>query len=422
MIDKQNLIEDTLRILLVRYSEFAGEIASAKIEYRSDLKYKTAATDGKDIFIDPDYFASLDEEGRAFLLAHEFMHKKLKHHLRRNFDGVERDPDLFNEAADAVTNANLERDGFTLPKGCVNRSEARNYTVEEFYEILKKEDKNNSDDNNTQVKDDHSMWEETLKESEEKGEIPDVSKEVEMEKEGFQKNRETRLKKAKEKLERMKEEVLKKQEEFSDSEKIIFENVGEENQAIDWKILLRREFFKDDYIWSQRRSIAENNYAYRLEEYEEEDEAETEVLIDVSGSVDLDLVKSFLRIVKPIIDQSKLKVGCFNAKFWGFVEIESVKDIDHFVIPSGARGSSSWTEDWDLAVRSFSKKKEVNKIIFTDGYPGPGNMPKEDLKNENVIWVVYGNKDFHPCCGKVIFINEKQLNQLHAFNEKRLGR
>ena len=29
-----------------------------------------------------------------------------------------------------------------------------------------------------------------------------------------------------------------------------------------------------------------------------------------------------------------------------------------------------------------------------------------DLRNENVIWLVYGNRDFKPCCGTVIQIIE----------------
>ena len=65
-----------------------------------------------------------------------------------------------------------------------------------------------------------------------------------------------------------------------------------------------------------------------------------------------------------------------------------------------------------MAVRSFSKKREINKIVFTDGFPCPGTMPKEDLKRENVIWLVYGNNDFNPCCGKVINITEKQLEKM----------
>lgn len=140
-------------------------------------------------------------------------------------------------------------------------------------------------------------------------------------------------------------------------------------------------------------------------------------MIDVSGSVDLELVKSFLRQLKPLLEQSKLRVGCFNEQFWGFVDIKNVKDIDNFTIPRGAREHSAWTEDWDLAVRSFTKKREINKIVFTDGYPCPGTMPKEDLKRENIIWLVYGNKDFKPCCGKVINITEKQLEQLHQIDK-----
>lgn len=116
------------------------------------------------------------------------------------------------------------------------------------------------------------------------------------------------------------------------------------------------------------------------------------------------MVKGFLRMIKPIFRHSKLKVGCFNEKFWGMAEIKSINDIDNFIIPAEARGSSAWTEDWDLAVRSFTKKREINKIVFTDGNPCPGVMPKDDLRGENVIWLVYGNKSFRPCCGKVINI------------------
>lgn len=38
-------------------------------------------------------------------------------------------------------------------------------------------------------------------------------------------------------------------------------------------------------------------------------------MIDVSDSVNLNLVRAFLREIKPILKQSKLRVGCFNEKF-----------------------------------------------------------------------------------------------------------
>ena len=63
-------------------------------------------------------------------------------------------------------------------------------------------------------------------------------------------------------------------------------------------------------------------------------------------------------------------------------------------------------------------------MVFTDGEPYPGNMPKEDLKNENVIWLVYGNKNFKPCCGKVIQINENQIQKLQStfLDSEQVGR
>lgn len=501
-IDK-SLIYEIKNLLLARYPRFGSEVAKANIEYRTDLKYHTAAADGRNVYIDPEYFKGLSEDDRLFLIAHEFMHNKFLHMYRlKDPNGVMRDTDVWNEATDAIINANLERDGFTIKRGYVNRPEAINYSAEEFYEILLKEreekqknskqnnqsgqDKGEQDENGQtgenskqdnasgekeqdnqsgndertenqsngssenegqeneqgqnseeeeKFMDDHSMWEEAFQESEngakkrkqennpnksEKndGKPSEQSSEQKSddirfefdERSEFEKNREEQLERVKERFDKTKRRM--RGEQVTEGS-IDLGSVGESRNEIDWKLLLRREVEKSETIWSQRRSVAENNYAYRLEENEVEEEAETEVMIDVSGSVDLELVKAFLRELKPIIKQSKLKVGCFNEKFWGLVDIKNVKDIDNFTIPRGARGHSAWTEDWDLAVRSFSKKREINKIVFTDGYPCPGTMPKEDLRRENVIWMVYGNKSFNPCCGRVINITEKQLGKLH---------
>lgn len=187
-----------------------------------------------------------------------------------------------------------------------------------------------------------------------------------------------------------------------------FGDVGEVKrgeEVVDWKKLLKNSIEKEEMRWSYRRSSAENNYMARVEELESDGQAETEVMLDVSGSVNEKMVKEFLRQLKPILKQSKLKVGCFDEFVYDFKEIKTKDDIDNFQIMA----TSQWTENWDAAVRAFSRKKEVNKIIFTDGYPCPGTMPKEDLKSKNVIWIVYGNKDFHPCCGKVIYVDKKQF-------------
>ena len=478
-------IYDIKRKMLTKYPRFGSEIAVTNIEYKDDLPFHTAATDGKNIYIDPKYFEGLSENDRLFTIAHEIMHIKFMHMYRlTDKDGKKRNLELWNIATDAIINANLERDGFTIKDGAINMPEALNYSAEEFYEILLKEkeekekqqqqkngqgnqgdskeqnesgdgkdnsqsdmdkqgkqsDEQGQDENQSSGDeksesengkpsyqgDDHSLWEEAFRNQQEKkessqkqqnnnqkqGTVPKKQPEVDFdERSEFEDNR-------KEKRERFKTRREKTEQDIrnSDGKTINLGGVGESKEAIDWRALLRREIEKTETIWSQRRSIAENNYAYRLEENDIEDEAETEIMIDVSGSVDLDLVKAFLRQIKPILKQSKLKVGCFNEKFWGLVDIKNVRDIDNFTIPREARGHSAWTEDWDLAVRSFTKKREINKIVFTDGYPCPGTMPKEDLKRENIIWLVYGNKTFNPCCGKVINITERQLEQLHLVN------
>ena len=459
-----DLIYDIKRKMLAKYPRFGSEIAVANIEYRDNLTYHTATTDGKNIYVDPNYFASLSENDRLFLIAHETMHIKFMHMYRLvDKDGKKRDLDLWNTATDAIINANLERDGFTIKKGYVNMPEALNYSAEEFYQkLLEEKEKNeqqtgqkleqgdgqdsnkeksdkdeNQNSNEGKYKgDDHSLWEEAFKQqqaSKEKGQKQsNTQKKQEQQKEQQQEQFGEEQEKhidfderkefednRKEKREKFKSRREKTQKDIRSTRKetIKLGDIGESKENINWKVLLRREVEKTETIWSQRRSIAENNYAYRLEENDIEDEAETEVMIDISGSVNLELVKAFLRQIKPLINQSKLRVGCFNQKFWGLVDIKSARDIDNFTIPEEARGHYAWTEDWDLAVRSFSKKREINKIVFTDGYPCPGTMPKEDLKRENIIWLVYGNKAFSPCCGKVINITEKQLEQLHQIDK-----
>ena len=457
MSSSTNLINDIKRKMLAKYPRFGSEMAKINIEFKDDLPFHTAATDGQNIYVDSNYFESLNESDRLFLVAHEVMHIKFMHMFRlTDKDGKRRNLELWNIATDAIINANLERDGFKIKEGYVNMPEALDYSAEEFYQKLleeqekKKQEQNDNEqkqdgngqnqDGNEQNQDengqtskqsgDHSLWEEAFqnreqnknqsgkkqetqidsKEEQELEEEQLSEKEQEMEldeKNEFEENREEKREKFKARREKTEQHIREK-----NGEAIKLDNIGESKEEIDWKVLIRRELEKNETIWSQRRSIAENNYAYRLEENDIEDDAETEIMIDVSGSVSLNLVKAFLRQIKPLLKQSKLRVGCFDTNFFGFIDIKNKKDIEKFSIPKGAGGGT----DLDLPVRSFTKKREINKIVFTDGYPSFGKMPKDDLKKENIIWLVYGNKDFNPCCGKVINITEKQLEQLHLIN------
>ena len=433
-----SIINDTKKELVKKFPRFGTEIANAKIEFTDDLQSHTAATDGRNIYIDRNYFESLNKDERIFLIAHEIMHIKFRHMDRLiDKDGKQRDSNLWNIATDAIINANLARDGFTIKEGYVDMPEALKYSSEEFYQILLERKQNEQKNNNQQQGDssgqdsgnvnqngeneqenhgdDHSLWGKSLEKQQEQEQQDNdnnadkqTSSEEQQpnemdfnEKDEFENNRNDRNKL--EEFEITKSAVIHK---MGGTERTINGDIGRSQEEIPWQLKLKRLIEKNDSIWSQDRSIAENNFAYRLVDYDVEDEAESEVMIDVSGSVSDNLVKSFLRQVKPILQSSKLKVGFFDTLFYGFSEIKDVKDIDRLQIPGGGG------TDLDLPVRSFTKKKEINKIIFTDGYAWGEGMPKEDLKNEDIIWLVYGNKDFKPCCGKVIYITEKQLKKL----------
>ena len=135
-----DLIYDAKRKMLAKYPRFGSEIAASYIEFKNDLPFHTAATDGKNIFLDPNYFENLSENDRLFTIAHEIMHIKFMHMYRlTDKEGKRRDPELWNIATDAIINANLERDGFTIKEGYVNMPEALNYSAEEFYQILLQE-------------------------------------------------------------------------------------------------------------------------------------------------------------------------------------------------------------------------------------------------------------------------------------------
>ena len=206
-------------------------------------------------------------------------------------------------------------------------------------------------------------------------------------------------------LERIKAEMLQNRGHES------FKNVGETKKPVaDWKKLLKKSVEEENDRWSYRRSSAENDYMARVEELDDDCRSETEVMLDVSGSIDAELLREFLRQLKPLIKSSKLKVGCFDDCVYDFQEIKTNKDIDNFPLPLFGGGTNL-----DLPVRAFSKKKEVNKIIFTDGFAFPDEMPREDLKNKNVIWVVFANQDFVPCCGKVIFASEQEFGRRPSF-------
>lgn len=428
-------IDNIIRKLLIKYGCFGKEVANTKFIENVDIG--TAATDGSVVYYNPQFLEKLDVEQQVFILAHEICHIALNHILRS--EG--RDQRLWNIATDGVINAWLVHDGLKFVEKCINIPEAINMDAEELYDKLLKEQKDNNkeQDNNKQSsksngenKDDeqvghdsHGMWKEAIEKKKHEGsgksESNENNKENSSQSENNDQNEENRqdednsiserevftknIEEKKEQLKKLRDELTGKSKQAgngTDSSQFTMEDVGVGKKIVDWRRLLK-ENTRYKVGWSYQNASIENNVL--MPNLIKKPYAETEILLDTSGSIDDELLRNFLRECKNILQVSRMKVGCFDTKFYGFTEIKSDKDINEMKFYG--RGGTNF----DVAVDAFSQRVD-NKIIFTDGW---ANMPK---KSVNAIWIVFGDCKINPPGGKVIYINESDLHKLIQDSEE----
>ncbi len=271
--------------------------------------------------------------------------------------------------------------------------------------------------------DEHSMWANAIKEMrEEKKKSKDqnqekLDKEQDnaekneiSEKEVFKKNIEEKIKRAEEIMNKL---SLNRKGVGETLREVCFGGVGKDDKAVvNWKKLLQRNLEFEDEAWGHKFSDRASGYIARIEDVEYDGQAETEIILDTSGSVSVELLKSFLRQVKTILKNSNIKVGTFSNDFHGFVEIERESDIDNLKIKVGGG------TNFDAASRAFSRKKDVNKICFTDGEDG-GDSKIID-KRKDIIWVSFKNRNFKPDYGKVIYVSASQIQKFNNDEDERL--
>jgi predicted metal-dependent peptidase len=140
------------RAALVLDHPFFGALAlRMALEEESKGRTRTMATDGRGIFYDKVFVTGCSDLELVGLLAHEVMHPAMQHHTRRG----DRDPGLWNDAADYAINPILTEAGFTLPGEMLNHPQYRGMTAEQIYDALNQprgggnEDEEDQDDDRT---------------------------------------------------------------------------------------------------------------------------------------------------------------------------------------------------------------------------------------------------------------------------------
>ena len=130
-------IESIKRKLLIKYPFFGSVLAN--VDYKENFDIRTAGTDGKTIHYNPNFLSTLNKGKQTFVIAHEICHIAFNHILRS--EG--KDAETWNIAADAVINAFLKKDGLEMVEGGVDIEDAINYDVEQLYEKLLNDKKQN---------------------------------------------------------------------------------------------------------------------------------------------------------------------------------------------------------------------------------------------------------------------------------------
>jgi predicted metal-dependent peptidase len=134
MADNQKIISDII-LRLQQKSPFFATLALFT-RFIPTAKINTAATNGENIFYNPEYILSLTASQQDGLLLHEVLHAALLHIPRR---GV-RDSLLWNYAADiAINGMIMEQKNCDLPPGGLRDTQLEHLSVEEIYEILLKD-------------------------------------------------------------------------------------------------------------------------------------------------------------------------------------------------------------------------------------------------------------------------------------------
>lgn len=127
---KTNATQDAAVRLMLKFP-YWSELYYTMTVYE-DRNCPTLSTDGRNMWVNPEFWKTLTLSLKISALAHEVGHKMLLHCSRRGA----RDPLLWNMAADYVVNGILSENGFELGRDWLYDDQYRGWAVEAVYSDL----------------------------------------------------------------------------------------------------------------------------------------------------------------------------------------------------------------------------------------------------------------------------------------------
>ena len=363
--------------LLLRHPFFGNMATRLKIQDASEW-CKTAATDGRHLFYNREFFGGLTTKQVEFVVAHEILHNVFDH-MGRN-EG--RDRQIFNIAADYCVNGQLVRDhiGEQPPEIKIfHDPQHYNKSAEQVYdEIFEKYDQEQLAALG-QLLDDHIDWE---------------------------KDGNGRPVYSKDELKQIRDEIREATMQAANaagagntpaSVARMIKDLTE--PKMNWRELLRQQIqstIKTDYSFSRPNRKGWHTGAI-LPGMKFDETIDIAVSLDMSGSITDEMSMDFITELKGIMDEYKdynIKLWCFDTKVYNEQDFDgySGEDILSYEIMGG--GGTDFMCNW-----AYMKDNDIvpkKFIMFTDGYPWDS---WGDDNYCDTLFIIHGNDKIVPPFG-----------------------
>lgn len=348
--------------LLLRHPFFGNMATRLRVEEADDW-CPTAATDGRYLYFNTQFFNSMNNKEIEFVIAHEILHCVYDHFTRREH----RKPKLYNIAADFIVNNLLVQDRIgTKPKliDCYQDFKYKGWSSEAVYDDLEKNHDDKSLEKLGEMLDEHFDWD---KDNDEDGDGKGG------------KGNGGRPSYSQEELRQIRDEI--KEAMLQAAQQAGAGNTPGEVQRMlkeltepkmNWREILRQQIqstIRSDYTfsrpnrkgWHMNAVLPGMNFA---------DTIDICIALDMSGSIGNAQAADFLGEVKGIMDEYKdykIKLWCFDTKVYNeqdFTADGGESLVDYNIMGGGGTDfDANWKYMKDVGI---SPKRF---IMFTDGYP-----------------------------------------------------
>ena len=386
--------------LLLRHP-FFGNMATRLRILAADDWLPTAAVDGRNLYFNTQFFNAMDNKEIEFVVAHEILHMVFDHLGRRE----ERNPMLYNIAADYIVNNTLVRDRIgAKPKivDCFQDFKYDGWTSEEVYDELFEEAKKNGEEFMKQLEQDGEMLDEHLDMDGDDGD-------EEGDEEGKDGNGNTVSKRkpkySEGEMKQIKDEIKEAMINAASSAGAGNVPAGVQRMIkeltepkMNWRELLRQQIqstIKSDYTFSRPSRKGQMSGAI-LPGMNFAETIDLCIALDMSGSIGNAQAADFLGEIKGIMDEYKdykIKLWCFDTAVYGEDDFtaDDGRELTDYEIHGG--GGTDFMANWHYMHEQGIVPKKF--IMFTDGY----------------AWDSWGEEDY---CDTVFIIHSNHDKNLQA--------